>query len=289
MALTLIPKISQISPRIIRILGCNPGPMTLQGTNTYLIGTGERRVLLDTGENDNKEYISSLVNVLKKQETNVGSIIISHWHHDHVGGLGDVLSSTGKGNQVVHKYPRSNPPDDPFPNGVNIKNLQDKDKIEVEGATLRVHHTPGHTTDHIVLELEEENAIFSGDCILGEGTAVFEDLHTYMASLKVILELTPKVMYPGHGPVIEDPIDRIKQYIDHRNLRERQIIQALRDSESMFLSAMDLVKIIYTTTPEHLHGAAALNVGHHLQKLYKDKLLHQRYDTFCLKERLSKV
>ncbi|CAL4065559.1 unnamed protein product, partial [Meganyctiphanes norvegica] len=187
--------------------------------------------------------------------------------------------------QAVHKYPRINPPDDPFPNSVNIKNLQDKETIEVEGATLRVHHTPGHTTDHIVVELEEENAIFSGDCILGEGTAVFEDLHSYMSSLKVILDLTPKVMYPGHGPVIEDPIDRIQKYIEHRNLREQQIIQALRDSEAKFLSAMDIVKIVYTTTPEHLHRAAALNVGHHLHKLYKDRLLHQREDKYCLKER----
>lgn len=284
----IIPKVSELTPRIIRILGCNPGPMTLQGTNTYLIGTGKRRILLDVGEKGNGEYISSLMSVLQKHGTSIDKILISHWHHDHIGGLQDVLNSS-KDVTSVYKFPRFDPPDDPLPEVVNMKSLVHRQEVAVEGATVRVHHTPGHTTDHVILELSEEGAVFSGDCILGEGTAVFEDLHTYMASLKDILELEPKVIYPGHGPVIEDPLIRIQHYIDHRNQRERQILAVLKDSTKKYLTPMELVKIIYKETPEILHPAAAVNVGHQLDKLFKDGLIHGHKEAWCLKSRKDQL
>lgn len=105
----------------------------------------------------------------------------------------------------VWKHKRSNDdkPDCQLPSSIPLNWLTDGQEIKVEGATVRVHHTPGHTTDHVILTLLEDNIVFSGDCILGEGTAVFEDLFMYMKSLNRILELKPQFIYPGHGNIIK--------------------------------------------------------------------------------------
>lgn len=272
-SLSILPKVSKLSPRVIRILGCNPSPMTLQGTNTYIIGTGRSRILFDTGDGQKPEFFLNLKKSLNFDRITLNSIILSHWHDDHVGGVQEVLNVAEKGCQV-YKFPRS---DVTETNSFN--KIVDGQTFEVEGATLTAIHTPGHTTDHVILHLKEDNSIFSGDCILGEGTTVFEDLHDYMLSLKKILEIKPKTIYPGHGPVISDPIERLEYYISHREERERQIVEALKSGPAK-KSPMDIVKIVYTETSEDLYPAAAKNVIHHLEKLVKEGKVKQDEDLF---------
>ncbi|XP_050685482.1 beta-lactamase-like protein 2 homolog [Leptidea sinapis] len=267
----VIPAVTRLSNRIIRILGCNPGPMTLQGTNTYLIGTGKDRILLDTGDKDIKQYQKHLSEVVSAEKINIEHIVLTHWHHDHIGGVENIYGTIAKSPTIwKHKRHESDGVDKDLPPSLPLKWLTDGQEIKVEGATLKIHHTPGHTTDHVVLTLIEDNILFSGDCILGEGTAVFEDLYTYMKSLQRILELKPGVIYPGHGNVVEDPLEKIKYYIEHRNMREDQILNALKDNANKHFNEMELVKLIYRDTPEHLWAAAAYNVNHHLTKLTKE-------------------
>ncbi|KAK2580046.1 hypothetical protein KPH14_012330 [Odynerus spinipes] len=257
--LTSLPLVSKISNRIIRILGCNPGPMTLQGTNTYLIGTGTRRALIDTGDTETStEYIKLLDGVLKRENVTIEHVIITHWHHDHIGGVNSIKEL------LETIIPNNNPPTVwklPTPERIpdiasdllrQCKFLEDEQIIEVEGAKVQIKHTPGHTTDHACLLLEDEKILFSGDCILGE-------------------DMEPSVIYPGHGPVIENPVPRIKHYIQHRQQREEQILNALKEhGNSSSMSEMDIVQIVYEETPKNLWLAAAVNVGHHLEKLLKE-------------------
>ena len=201
--------------------------------------------------------------MIQEEKCRVGRLLLTHWHNDHVGGAKEVVEISESPVEVL-KWPRREAKEPNALDGIAVVKLEDAAEVGVEGARLTVLHTPGHTSDHVVLHLKEENAVFTGDCILGEGTAVFESLHQYMKSLEVILALKPSRLYPGHGPVVDDPVPKIEFYINHRNEREQQILSQI---SHVPCSSMDIVKVVYKNTPEQLHGAANINVNHHLDKL----------------------
>ena len=157
-------------------------------------------MLIDAGDANKTEYINHLKDVLTKENASIEHIIITHWHHDHIGGVNDILSSITK-DCKLWKFPRNDEIEDH--GKLDVKEIKNHQEFSVEGITLKAIHTPGHTTDHVVLQIKDDNAVFSGDCILGEGTAVFEDLYDYMKSLQLILDLKPTLIYPGHGNIVE--------------------------------------------------------------------------------------
>lgn len=266
-SLTPLESVSRLSPLVVRVLGQNPGPFTLQGTNTYLVGSGDKRILIDTGEPNIAKYVGELKTALEGAV--IDSIIITHWHHDHVGGISNVIKEVIGHEVPIYKIQRTGNGEDP----AQFKYVTDGHEIKVDGASLRFVQTPGHTIDHTSLWLEEEQALFSGDCILGEGTTVFEDLHDYMNSLQKIKGLQPKRIYPGHGPVVEQCEDKVNEYIGHRMKREEEILAVLRERNEV--SSMDITNVVYVASPMSVRIAALNNVRLVLNKLIKDGVVQK--------------
>lgn len=233
---------------------------------------------MDCGEGV-PDYLNHLENSLKQTHPDafISDIIISHGHSDHWGGLNDILNSSKLNpNQTikVHKYPvpKGFHVDHlkAFPDDIPIKDLSDGQVFKVEDTTLKVIYTPGHTKDHCTFWLQEEKTIFTADCILGQGTAVFDDLSEYMEGLSSLLKYKPNHLYPGHGPFIENGIKTIQEYIDHRMERERQVIELLTSTRKESWSALEIVQELYKEYPESLHLPASRGIVMHLLKLQKE-------------------
>ena len=280
--------ITRLSPRVVRVLGGNPSKFTLQGTNTYLIGTGSKRILLDTGEGK-PVWATSLKKTLEDEEASVDRILLSHWHPDHVGGVKDALKLPACKDAKVYKND-PNAGQETFADGEVISyeppagqlDIEDGQVFATDGATLTAFHCPGHTTDHMAFILKEEDAMFTGDNVLGHGTAVFEDLAAYMDSLNRMQHQFAGRAYPAHGAVIEDGKAKIKEYIAHRKEREDQILAVLKgeppESDGEGWRSMSIVKIIYKDYPEHLHKPAEGSVIQVLKKMEKDGRVRKNGD-----------
>jgi ribonuclease/clavin/mitogillin len=148
--------------------------------------------------------------------------------------------------------------------------IEDGEVNSCEGASLKALYSPGHTDDHVGFVLEGEGALFAGDNVLGHGTAVFEDLAEYMASLKKMAVAVERRLYPAHGDWVENGKAKVNEYIEHRQQREREAVEVLdrpREDGKQGWESMELVKVIYSKYPEALHLPAEGSLRHVLKKL----------------------
>lgn len=213
------------------------------GNNTWLIA-GREPALVDAGTG-RPEHVEAVARALG--DAPLARVLITHWHPDHVSGL-PALRDRWKRLEVVDAARG------PIPAGDGV---------------LEAVPTPGHAPDHLCFFDRESGDVYCGDLARRGGTIVIPasqggDLRAYLESLRRVRALSPRRLLPGHGPIVEDPIALIDEYIAHREQREQQILKAILEGAR---SVPEIVRRVYPALPESLSAAAAESVRAHLLKL----------------------
>lgn len=223
-------------PEIARLVARNPGPMTLEGTNTFVVGRDPAYVI-DPGPAE-AEHVEAIV-AEASGRGGLGGVLLTHSHGDH---------------------------SDAVP-------MLDAPLIWGDGATeagpFTALPTPGHTRDHVCFLLDR--VLFSGDLILGEGSSIVPpdggSMASYLDSLRRVGELDLELVCPGHGPYVIDPAAKIAEYVEHRLDRERKLVAALEAGER---SRAGLLDAAWDDVPAELRWAAAEAMQAHLDKLEQE-------------------
>lgn len=239
-------------PRVELVVAPNPGPFTLEGTNTWIVGA-DPALVVDPGPDD-PEHLGEVL----RRAGPVAAILLTHRHRDHADGA--VALARMADAPVLSASPVS-----------SERSLQDAATVQGGGVILQVVASPGHTADHVVFFEPAARGLFTGDVVLGRGTSIIDppegDLAAYLRSLHRLKELDPEVIYPGHGPIVDHAAAKLEEYLRHREQRERQVLDALGDRSG---TPEEIVPIIYAAYPPELHAAASRSVLAHLLKLEQE-------------------
>jgi glyoxylase-like metal-dependent hydrolase (beta-lactamase superfamily II) len=265
-----LPRTADLEPLVSRVLAPNPSSMTLDGTNTYVVGApgSGQAVVVDPGPAD-ADHLAAVEAVLAARDARVVAVLVTHHHGDHAEAArpwgarfgapvaAAAASVTGPGGQL----------------------LADGDRLRLAGTTIGVVTTPGHTADHLAFRLES-GAVLVGDHVLGRGTSVVPypegDLLAYLESLRRVHDLGPSALYCGHGPELTvDPGAVLDYYRAHRAYREDQLLAALAAGPR---TVDQLVAEVYAEVPRELWPSAAMSTRAALVKLAAEERVELRPD-----------
>jgi glyoxylase-like metal-dependent hydrolase (beta-lactamase superfamily II) len=277
-------KVERIAPGVRRLLAPNPSAFTYTGTQTYIVGEGDVAVI-DPGPDD-PSHVAALLEAVRGER--VAAILCTHTHRDHSPASRALAAATGA--PIVGCAPldledeeagRADEAFDPdyFPGRV----LVDGERIAADGWALTAVATPGHTSNHLCYALEGARALFCGDHVMGWATSVVAppdgDMADYRASLAKLLARGDRILYPAHGPAIDDPEARLTELVAHRSQREREIMDRLAAGVGHIPA---IVAAIYVGLDPRLLAAAGRSVLAHLLDLERRHIVRAKGDGWTL-------
>lgn len=240
------------------VLARNPGIMTLDGTNTWVLREpgAARSIIVDPGPPE-AEHLDAVASIAGS----VAVVLLTHRHIDHSESAAAFASRAGCEVRAADPSLRT-----------GSAGLADGERIEVEGLAIEVVSTPGHTGDSVSLLIEADSALLTGDTVLGRGTTVVAqpdgDLGAYLDSLRRLRSLVDergvRRLLPGHGPVIESPSGVLDGYLTHRAERLEQVRAAVAAGA---VTPRDVVEWVYADVDESLWPAAEQSVAAQLAYL----------------------
>ena len=254
-----LPPLAELEPLVTRVLAPNPSPMTLDGTNTYVVGDpgSGQAVVVDPGPDD-AAHLDAVEAALSARGARCVAVLVTHHHGDHAEAAlpwGRRFGApVAAGSAAVA--------------GPGGRLLEPGERLRLAGTSVDVVPTPGHTADHLAFRLES-GAVLVGDHVLGRGTSVVThpegDVVAYLESLRRVHDLGPAALYCGHGPELtEDPLAVLDFYLAHRAYREHQLLAALEHGAA---TVEELVAVVYAEVPRSLWPYAAQSTRATLAKL----------------------
>jgi glyoxylase-like metal-dependent hydrolase (beta-lactamase superfamily II) len=263
----------QVSPLIRRVLAHNPSPFSYTGTQTYIVGHGDVAVIDPGPLGDDPHHVEALIRILAGEK--VVAILCTHTHRDHSPAAAPLAAATrapvigcaplvleDSGPRADASFDATYAPD---------RVMEDGESLSGPGWTLTALATPGHTSNHLCFALAEEQALFTGDHVMGWSTSVVSppdgDMAAYMRSLALLMTRDDKIYYAAHGAPIENPQRLVRGMMGHRKQREGQILRLLEAGTGHI---PDMVASMYKGVDKRLYPAAGRSVLAHLIDL-KDR------------------